>query len=518
MIQKIVTIVLPILLPILAIALICVIVTLIGKAMYKKAPPNVAMVVTGPFGNKTIIGKGCFVIPILERVDFLSLENMQSDFTSKDDIPTKDAINILVDAVANFAVSTDPEVLPRAAAKFLGKKPEQIEAIVRPVLEGNIREIISQTTLKELIQGDKKIIAQKIIENVEPNLQDMGLELTTFNIQNFKDKKGVIDNLGLQNTVQISKDAQISKAKAEQEIAIAEANAKKAANEAQIAAQTEIAERENKLAIRKAELQKLEDIKQAEANAAYAIQEQEQRKTIEITTADANLAKQEKEIVLQERAVSIRERKLEAEIKKTAEAEKYAVQQKSDAELYATQKSSEADLFERQKKAEAEKYETEQRAAAQKAKAEAEKFAKLQEAEAVKETGLAEAAAIKAKGEAEAAAIQAKATAEAEGLLKKAEAMEKYGEAAREQQKLDALKIYFEQLPAIAEAIGAGYSNVEKMVMFGDDSSKLSGNIINNITQVSEGLNESLGIDLKSLMSAFIGGKIVDTNHTEVTE
>lgn len=211
--------------------------------MYKKSPPNMAMVVTGPFGNKTIIGKGCFVIPILERVDFLSLENMQSDFTSKDDIPTKDAINILVDAVANFAISTDPKILPKAAAKFLGKKPKQIEEIVRPVLEGNIREIISQTTLKELIQGDKKIIAERIIENVTPNLRDMGLELTTFNIQNFKDKNGVIDNLGLQNTVQISKDAAISKAKAEQEIAVAEANARKAANEAQIAAATEIAER-----------------------------------------------------------------------------------------------------------------------------------------------------------------------------------------------------------------------------------------------------------------------------------
>ena len=518
MIQKIVTTVIPILVPVVIIALLCLAITLIGKAMYKKSPPNMAMVVTGPFGNKTIIGKGCFVIPILERVDFLSLENMQSDFTSKDDIPTKDAINILVDAVANFAISTDPKILPKAAAKFLGKKPKQIEEIVRPVLEGNIREIISQTTLKELIQGDKKIIAERIIENVTPNLRDMGLELTTFNIQNFKDKNGVIDNLGLQNTVQISKDAAISKAKAEQEIAVAEANARKAANEAQIAAATEIAERENKLTIKRAELKKLEDIKKAEADAAYEIQQQEQQKTIEIATADAKLARQEKEIDLQEREVSIRERKLEAEVKKTAEARKYAAQQESDANLYATQKSSEADLFERQKKAEAEQYEAERRAEAQKAKAEAEKFAKIQEAEAIKQTGTAEAEAIKAKGTAEAEAIRAKATAEAEGLLKKAEAMERYGEAAREQQKLDALKIYFEQLPAIAEAVGAGYANVEKMVMFGDDSSKLSGNIINNITQVSEGLNESLGIDLKSLMSAFIGGKIVDANHTEVTE
>lgn len=483
--------------------------------MYKKAPPNTAMIITGPTGSQTIIGKGGFVIPILQRVDYLSLQNMQSDFTSRDEIPTKDAINVLVDAVANYSVSTDPKRLKIAASKFLGLKPREIEAIVQPVLEGNIREIISQTTLKELIQGDKKELAKKIIDNVTPNLNDMGLELTTFNIQNFKDKNKVIENLGLENTVQISKDAAISKANAEKEIAIAKANAEKAANEAEVEARTQIAERENLLAIKKAELKKVEDIKKAEADAAYQIQQEEQRRTIEITTANANLARQEKEIELQERAVTIKERKLEAEIKKTAEAKKYAVQQESDANLYSTQKQSEADLFERQKLAEAEKYETAQRAEAQKLAAEAEKFAKLQEAEAVRAAGEAEAVAIKVKGEAEAAAVRAKAEAEADGLMKKAEAMKQYGEAAREQQKLDAIKIYFEQLPAIAEAIGTGYANVDKLIMFGDDSSKLSGNIINNISQVSEGLSESLGVDLKALMSAIIGGKIVDAENVE---
>ena len=135
----------------------------------------------------------------------------------------------------------------------------------------------------------------------------------------------------------------------------------------------------------------------------------------------------------------------------------------------------------------------------------------MQDAEAVRAAGEAEAAAILAKGEAEAAATKAKYDAEAEGLLKKAEAMKQYGEAARDQQKLDAIKVYFEQLPAIAQAIGAGYANVDKLIMFGDDTSKLSGNIINNITQVSEGLSQSLGIDMKALASAVIGGKIVDS-------
>ena len=480
----------------------------IATQMYKKAPPSVAMVVTGPGGSKTVVGKGCFIIPILQRVDYMSLENIQSDFTSRDEIPTKDAINILVDAVANVAISQDPALMKIAASKFLGKNTEYIRQTITPVLEGNIREIISQTTLKELIQGDKKLFAERVIDNVKPNLNDMGLELVTFNIQNFKDRNGVINNLGLENTVQISKDAAISKANAEKEIAVARAEAEKAAADARIAADTEIAKKENSLEIQKSELKKAADVKRAEADAAYKIQAEEQRKTVEIAVADANLAKQEKEIELKEREVSIMERKLEAEVKKTAEARKYAAQQEADARLYETQRAADAELFERQRKAEADKFEAEQEAEAQKAKAEAERFAKEQAAEAIRAAGVAEADAIAAKGKADAEAIRAKALAEAEGILKKAEAMKEYGEAAKKDMELEALKLYFEQLPAIAEAAGKAYTNVDKIVMFGEDGGKLTSGVINNVAQVSEGLSESLGIDLKTVLSSFLGSSM----------
>lgn len=491
-----------------AVILVISLIMLISRLMYKKAAPNVAMIVTGPGGSKTVIGKGCFVIPVLQRVDYLSLENIQSDFTSRDEIPTRDAINITVDAVANVAVSQDPQRLKVAASKFIGYKPEQIKQIITPVLEGNIREIISQTTLKELIQGDKKAFAEKVIENVTPNLRDMGLDLTTFNIQNFKDRNGVIDNLGLENTVQISKDAAISKAVAEREIAVAKAEASRAANEAQVAADTEIAKKKNQLAIQQAELKKASDIKQAEADAAYQIQQEEQRRTIEITTANANLARQEKEIELKEREVAITEKSLEATVKKQADAQKYAEQQKADALLYKTQKDSEAQLYERQKKAEAEKFEALQRAEAAKAKAEAEKFAKEQEAEAIRAAGIAEAEAIAAKGKAEAEAIQAKALAEAEGILKKAEAMKQYGQAAQMDMQLKALTTYFEQLPAIAQAAGEAYTRVDSIKMYGGDSAQLTGNLVNTITQISDGLGESLGVDVKALLAGFLGASL----------
>ena len=485
------------------VVVILIIVVLIST-LYRKAPPNTAMIVTGLGGSRTITKGGCFVIPGLQRVDTLSLLNMQSDFTSKDEIPTKDAINIFVDAVANFSVSTDPNIMPKAAAKFLGKTPQQIQEIIRPVLEGNIREIISQMTLKELIQGDKKIIAEKVIENVTPNLRDMGLELTTFNIQNFKDGNGVIKNLGIQNTVQISKDAAISKAQAEMEIAVAQANAEKAANEARVKAQTEIAERENVLSIRKSELKITEDTKKAEADAAYQIQKEEQRKTIEISTANANLARQEKELELKSNEVDIREKALDAEVKKTAEAKKYAAQQEADAVLYRIQKASEADLFKRQKEAEAKQFE-----------AEKESEAKRVLAEATKAEGIAEAEAARVKGEAEAAAIKAKLEAEAEGLLKKAEAMQQYGEAARQDMMLEALKYYFDKLPAIAEAAGKAYTNVDKIYMYGGETSNLTRDIMQNVTQVSEGLGQSVGIDLGGLLRNLTGAPAVQEDSAE---
>lgn len=467
------------------------------RICYKKCPPNQAMVITGPRGTKTVIGRACFVIPFIQRVDYMSLENIQVDFTSRDEIPTKDAINIMVDAVANMAIDQDSEILKIASSKFLGYETRDIQEIVTPILEGNIREIISQTTLKDLIQGDKKEFAERVVENVTPNLQDMGLKLTTFNIQNFKDSNGVIANLGIENTAQIKKEASIAAAKATAEVSIAQSEADKAANDARIAAETEIAIKNNELEIKKAELKKSADVKKAEAEYAKNIEAENQRKTQEIATANANLAKQEKEIEIQERKVAIKERMLEADIKKKAEAEKYALQQEADANQYERQKDAEADLYERQRNAEAEKFEAEQRAAAEKTRSEAQRIAMENEA-----------AGIKAKGEAEASAIQAKLEAEAEGLMKKAEAMKEYGEAAMADMQMQVVEKYFEQLPAIAEAAGKAYTNVDKIYMYGGDTSKLTGDIINNISQVSEGLSESLGIDLKSVLAGFLGSQL----------
>ncbi len=303
-----------------------VLLVLVVKACWKVAGTNEVLIVSGLGEVKTRTGGGLFVIPIVQKVQYMTLENIQVDFTSRNEIPTKDAVHVLVDAVANMSISKDPARQKIAASKFAGYSISDIRAIVIPVLEGNIREIISQTDFESLIRGDKKRFSELVMENVTPNLADLGIDLTTFNIQNFSDKNGVIRDLGIENTEKIKKDAQIAAANAKAEVAVANAEAERLAADAKVKAMTEIAEKQNAFEIRKAELQAKADAEAAKAEAAKGIEAENQRKAQEIAKANANLAKQEKEIELKEREVAIQERKLEADIKKTAEAQKYAEQ------------------------------------------------------------------------------------------------------------------------------------------------------------------------------------------------
>jgi flotillin len=484
---------------IIAIALIALL-----ASGYVKAPPDVAYIISGLHKKpRILVGKAGIKIPFLERLDKLALGAIQIDVKTGSAVPTAEYINVRVDSTVSVRVGQSEEMIALAAQNFLNVSRDQIAQKINDLLEGNIREIVGQMKLTEMV-GDRKAFSEKVQENAVPDLARFGLELVSFNVQNFSDDNDVITNLGIDNVEQIRKDAAIAKSNAQREIAVAEAENAKASNDARVKAEEEIAKRNNSLAIQKAQLKQEADTKQAQANAAMEIESENQRKLRDVAAADADIARQEKEIDLKEREVAIKERALEAEVKKTAEAKKYAAQQEADAKLYATQKQSEADLYERQKTAEAERFEAEQRAEAQRATA-----------EAVRVQGEAEAAATKARGEAEAAAIQAKAKAEAEGLMKKAEAMKQYGEAAKMDMQMEALKLYFQQLPAIAQATGQAYTNVDKIVMFGDDTSKLSGNIIKNVAQVSEGLSESLGIDVKTLLTGFLGGKLADSSNKE---
>lgn len=437
---------------------------------YVKSPSDTAYIISGLKKEpKYVIGRSSIRIPFLQRMDKLMLKMISVDVKTEDSVPTNDYINVNIDSAVKVKVSSDPAKMKIAASNFLNKNEEYIRSSVVDVLQGNVREIIGQMKLEEIVQ-DRKKFADKVQENAAPDMAKMGLDIVSFNVQNVTDNGNVIENLGIDRVVSISKSAQISRAESERDIAVAKASAEKQANDARVEAETAIAEQNNALEIKKQELKKQSDIKKAEADAAYEIQEQEQRKTIEIATADANIAKQEKEAEIKEKEIAVKEKSLDAEVKKQADAEKYARMQKADAD----------------------KYEAEQRA-------EAEKITKMKEAEAAKAQGVAEAEATKAKGMAEAETIRAKGMAEAEAMEKKADAMAKYGKAAM-------TEMIIKVLPQMAEAIAKPLESIDKVSIIGGAGDSGMSTISDNVPQVLaktiESVKETTGFDLTEVMKA----------------
>lgn len=456
---------------------------------YVKAPPDMAFIISGiKKKSKIVIGKASIRIPFFERLDKLNLRLIPIDVKTSNAVPTADYININVDATVNVKISNDPDKLRLAAENFLNKNTEYIAGVAREVLEGNVREIVGKMKLEEMV-SDRQKFANLVKENAEPDLAAMGLDIISFNVQNFVDGNEVIENLGIDNIVKIKKTAAIARAESERDIKVAQAAADKESNDAAVAAQTEIAKKQNELAIKKSELQQESDTKKAMADAAYEIQKEEQRKTIEVTTANADIARQEREIELKQKQVAVKEKALEAEVKKQAEADKYAAQQKADAALYQRQKEAEAKQFEIQHAAEAKQYEAEREAEARKAQAEADRFSKEQEAEG-----------IRAVGEAEASAIQAKGLAEAEAMERKAEAYAKYNKAA-------VAEMMIKVLPDVAAKIAEPLGQIDKITIIGGDGAgngvdQVAGNVPAVMAKLFESMKEATGIDLAEIVKA----------------
>lgn len=489
----------PILIPMIPVVVVIAIL-IVCLSGYVKAPTDKAFVISGLSKEpKFVIGRSTIRIPFLQRVDKLELKMISVDVKTKESVPTNEYINVMIDSAVKLKVGTSPEFLRRASENFLNKNEEYIKNSVVDVLEGNVREIIGQMKLEDIVT-DRKQFAEKVMENAAPDMEKMGLQIISFNIQNVSDENSVIENLGIDRIVTISKSAAISRAESERDIKIARAKAEKEANDADVESKAQIAEKNNELAIKQAELKIISDTKAAEADAAYRIQEQNQRKTIEIAEANANIARREKEAELAEKEIAIQEKKLDAEIKKQAEAEKFAKQQQADADLYARQRAAEADKAQRVAKAEAEKYEAEQRAEAQKASAAADRFAKEQEAAAVQAQGEAEAAATRARGLAEAEAIKAQGEAEAEAMNKKADAYEKYGKAAM-------TEMIVKILPQMAAEIAKPLDAIDKITIIGggDGSNgidQVSANVPIVLAKTIESVKETTGIDIREIMKA----------------
>ena len=426
-------------------------------ASYVKTSPNIAMVISGLTKKpRYLVGKGGFRVPFLEKTDKLYLGQVTVDIKTKEAIPTNDFINVKIDAVAKVQVDMSDETFVCAIKNFLNVGPAIIAQEVQDTFEGNLRESVGAVCLKEL-NVDRDAFSDQVLAQATKDLSTLGLKVLSCNIQNISDENGLIKALGADNTWKIRQDAAITKANAEKAIAIAEANAAQEANDVRVLSETAIAEKNNSLEIRKAELQKSADTKKAEADAAYEIQKQEQQATIYQKTINAEIEKTQREQVLSQEKIKIKENELTAEVNKQADAHKYEVE----------------------KKAEAERYEAEQ-----KAQAEAAKYAKLQEAEG-----------IRAVGEANASAAQAMFIAEAEGLEKKADAYERFGQAA-------ILDMVVKILPQVAAEVAKPISSIDSVNIYDGGVDRVSGNVPVVLKQTFDTIESATGVNLTDIVRA----------------
>ena len=489
---------------------IVVLLLIVFFSSYVKAAPDTAIIVSGAGKRKILIGKAGFRIPFLQRIDKLSLRVFQVDIKTDEAIPTSNFINIRVDGVANLKISSNPELLERAAEAILNMNETDLIKQVQQVLQGNMREIVGTVDIKKLVQ-DRQGVANSVKENVVPDMAKMGIEVVNFNIQSFSDDNHVIENLGIDNISQISKDAAIAKANADRDVIIAKSAAEEASNRSRVEANQHIIEQNTALSLKESALKQQTDTAKAQADAAYKIEEQKRLQEINIAQINADIAKRERMVELENKEVEIQEKKLAAEINKVADAKKYAAQQEA-----------EADLFKRQKAAEAAKYELEQEAEMKKIKAEADKVAKEKEAEAMKIQAEAEAAAqiaranaLKEAAIAEAQGIEAKGRAEADAIKAKAESMKLYGEAATLQLILDSC-VLPDIVNAYSKPMAEAMAQIDSITMYGEgNTAKLTEEISKNGTQIFDGIEKATGLDIKSLLAGYLGGKLIAKKDSE---
>ena len=342
------------------IGIIAVIILIKFLPRYKIAPPDTALIISGfirrrykvrnhdgttsvkKFGYRIVRGGATFWIPAVERIDKLDMCLMQVDIKTAQPVPTKEYISVLVDAVANIKIGSDDLSIATAAEQLLHYDSNHIKALAKDVLEGNMREIIGQMTIAELVQNRDKF-AQESIKAAMSDMGNMGLEIINLTIQNFSDKDdNVIETMALQNIVDKERDAKIARAKAEQE-----------GHKAEIEAQAIIAEQNKELELRKAAYKIESDQQKAKADETYKIEQERIRKTYETERAAAEMTRLQKETELKKQQVEIERERLNVEVREKANAEKDARIARAEAERFERQAKADADLYESQKLAEA---------------------------------------------------------------------------------------------------------------------------------------------------------------------
>lgn len=466
---------------------------LLITTMWKRVPQDKALVITG-LKKRVISGGGGFVVPLLERADKISLENMKIEVRT-DGARTEQGVDIRADGVAVIKVRSDKESILSATEQFnTGRESQTVEIIkdtAKDVLEGKLREIISKMTVEEIYK-DREKFASQVQEVAAVGLAGMGLELKAFTIRDISDKNGYLEALGKPRIAEVKKNAAIAEAEAQKETRVKTSESERLGAEAKILADTQVAEATKEKELKIQSYREEQETAKAKADSAYEIEKNRVAKEVTETAMLVEFTKKEKETEIQTQEALRRERELLATVNKQADAEKYKMEKTADAEKYRLEKQ-----------------------------ADARKYSELQEAQAVSQAikikAEAEAEAIRMKGEAEATSILAKGRAEAETMEKKAEAFKQYNDAAVAQ-------MIIEKLPEIAAAVSEPLAKTEKIVIVDNGTggegnkgaAKVTGYVTDIVSQLPDTIEAMTGFNfMDALKSKISGGSAEDTDTAE---
>lgn len=464
-------------------------------ALWKKVPQDKALVVTG-LRKRVISGGGGLVVPMLERTDRISLENMKIEVKTTGAL-TEQGVDIIADGVAVIKVKSDKESILAAVEQFnTGNEARTIaviEDIAKDVLEGKLREIISKLTVEEIYK-DREKFASQVQEVAALDLADMGLEIKAFTIRDISDDNGYLQALGKKRISEVKRDAQIAEAEAARETKIKTAEANRLGEEARLLSETQIAEAAKEKELRVQAYRKDQESSRAVADLAYEIEANKVKKEVTETEMQIEIVKREKEIEINQVNKQLAETEMQIEILKKQKETELA-----DEEAARREKELDATVV---KVADAEKYRQEKAAEAAKFKEIADAEAR---AEAIRLEGVARSEAKRLEGMAEVEIIREKGMAEAEAMLKKAEAFKQYNDAAVTQ-------MIIEKLPEIAKAVADPLSKTEKIVVVDHGGSangkngaaKVSGYVTDIIATLPETVEALTGIDLKGALAGAV--------------
>jgi Uncharacterized protein conserved in bacteria len=457
----------------------------IWASRYTKVGPNQVLVISGrrhrimdpdgsmrEVGFRIVKGGGVFVWPVYEKVDILSLELLTIDVQTPE-VYTSKGVPVKVDGVAQIKVKGDDISIATASEQFLSKSTDEIKNVAMQTLEGHLRAILGTMTVEEIYQN-RDAFASKVQEVAAGDMANMGLGIVSFTIRDIRDGQGYLEALGKPRIAQVKRDAQIAQAEADRDAMIKSSQATQAGQEAKFAADSKIAEAQRDYQSNVAGYQATVNQKKAEADLAYDLQKYKTGQLVKAEEVQVEIIAKQKQIELQEQEIKRKQRELEANVQKPADAERYRVETLANATKF--------------------QLETEAAGAASAAKAKG--FAS---ADVAKVSGIAEAEANKARGLAEAAVIEAQGKAQAEAMRQKAESFKQYNQAA-------IIEMIVRVLPEVAGKISEPLSKTEKMVIInsgngpGGGASKLTGDVTQIVSQLPPVIESLTGIKFEKLL------------------